>query len=265
MLRVISLETGSSWSLSWAQISDGCWSICFPADFRAPLSRMCWSGIKVRIGGLVRGQAVRGSLRVQVCTHVCVLMTADGMILREPELERDYCWLTGELSRLHSIKCVWQSWGCVCSLRSDDERRFWRVWEDPHSDSHFSANTYLSSSVTWANLTLLPTHTHTLSRLNGFLAMHPVESHNYVPERELGALTKQQCKQQQIKTETTQPLSTRCLAEYCGVWAWLFYGPPPPNKATKAPLIGQTFIFTTTCQCYLKLKCFTSAASINLY
>lgn len=40
--------------------------------------------------------------------------------------------------------------------------------------------------------------------------MHPVESHNYVPERELGALTKQQCTQQQIKTETTQPLCARC-------------------------------------------------------
>ena len=141
----------------------------FPRWFRAPLSRMCWSGIKVRIGGLVRGQAVRGSLRVQVCTHVCVLMTADGMILRE--LERDYCWLTGELSRLHSIKCVWQSWGRVCSLQSDDERRSWCVWEDPDSDSRFSANTYLSSSATWANLTLLPTHTHT--RILGWMVFLP--------------------------------------------------------------------------------------------
>lgn len=40
--------------------------------------------------------------------------------------------------------------------------------------------------------------------------LDPIGSCNYVPDRELEVLTKQQCKQQQIKTETTQPLTTQC-------------------------------------------------------
>lgn len=66
--------------------------------------------------------------------------------------------------------------------------------------------------------------------------LHPVGSCNYVPYRELGVLTKQQCKQQQIKTETTEPLNTRYQLN--AVVCELHYFISASKKATNPPLIG---------------------------
>lgn len=62
--------------------------------------------------------------------------------------------------------------------------------------------------------------------------LDPVGSCNYVPARELGVLTKQQCKQQQIKTETTQPLITRCELNTVVYKSHCFMGLPEQGSQT---------------------------------
>lgn len=118
----------------------------------------------------------------------------------------------------------WQSWcALVCRLLClllSDEKRWWQF-------VCFLTCLCLILSWTWtwapvlhlgdfSKIQLCHPHRHTHTSLNGFLAMlDPVGSHNYVPEREIGVLTKQRCKQQ-----TKYPM----LAKYCGVYLQFFWG-----------------------------------------